>query len=173
MAIANVKSYEGVEYMFASRQEGDKWNIYHKKFILSVGESIIGQYLTTMWFSCIVHDSTTYEFMVIQIDETMCMSYNDIERQINSTPNYLNIPIVFMYGRIKSDTIKYYKLKIQDIIDKNNHSIVSFPIDCDLLIGDKNKHNLNITIQGNFNKDNDDKKSISYILTLPMFTTKL
>ena len=158
-------------YFFAVKQGGcDKWTVLNKKFVLTiVNGRANGDYLTTMWFNCLLVDEVSYEFMVIENDVE---SATRIEYQINSSINYHTIPNVCLYGKISRELLQETKIKISNRLDNKSCDIECIPIHCSLNIGDKTTDELVINLQGTINKM-ADKSKIIYTLTLPSFIRKL
>ena len=165
-------SYNDKCYFFAVKQEGcDKWTIHNKKFVTTlVNGQVNGDYLSTMWFNCLLGDEVSYEFMVIENEvESATSRLTSIEYQINSHINYDTVPNVYLYGNISSELLRETKIKIANRLDNKTCDIACLPAHCSLNIGDKHTDELVITIQGAINKTSDNPK-IMYTMTLPSFT---
>lgn len=179
MAAASVnqptREHRGMEYFFALKsKDSDKWVICNKRFVLSIDEHVFGEYLTTMWFNCLMKD-TSYEFMIVKLHVgSDYRQRNQIAYQINLGINYHNIPNVFLYGQINFDYLKETKNKIANMMSGETYAMASIPIRCDLIIGDKNNNDLIITMQGSYTSESPcDEPEIMYTFTLPMFKTSL
>lgn len=179
MAAASVtqstRVHRGMEYFFALKSnDSDKWAICNKRFVLSINDHIFGEYLTTMWFNCLMKD-TSYEFMIIKVGvETDFRHRNQIAYQINSGTNYRNIPNVFLYGQINFDCLKETKNKIANMMDGEMYAMASIPVRCEIVIGDKNMDEIIITLQGSYTTETScDEPEIMYTFTLPMFKSSL
>lgn len=177
--IQTARAYRGMELFFALKPEGsDKWTISNKRFVLNIGEHMFGEYLTTMWFNNLIRIDVAYEFMIIKVAvESDFRQRNQIANQINSGSNYRNIPNVFLYGRISTETLRETKNKIEHIMDGEMYAMASIPVRCELVIGDKNSDEIIITVQGSYKKNtldtSCDEPEIMYTFTLPMFRTTI
>jgi hypothetical protein len=170
--MASSTAFNGMYYFFAVKQEGcDKWTIHNKKFVITlVDGQINGDYLSTMWFTCLLSDEVSYEFMVIAIEvESVDWQLTTIEFHINSHSNYHTIPNVCLYGKLSNKLLQETKVKIANRLDNKPYNNVCVPVHCNLNIGDAHTDELVITIQGAINKT-DCKHKIMYTMTLPSFT---
>ena len=181
ISIQPTSSASRMEYFFAMKPEhSEKWIIRNKRFVLNSGEHLFGEYLTTIWFNQLIReeDNQSYDFMIIKVDsETDSRQRRRIVYQINYNRNYINIPNVFLYGRISEKKIKEIKKKVSLTLSKEMYSMAAIPVHCDLVIGDKNRDELIITIQGSYKKNTIetccDEPEIIYSFTLPMFRTAI
>jgi len=148
----------------------DGWEILNRSFCTNTNKNnIIGQFLQTTWFCCLINECDFIEFIVIERGlnlkkKTFINKINNIKNQ----SDYNDISEIKLYSNINSKELNEIKKHLKynlDIKNLNLSSIQCMPQVNDLGL-EKNFNNKKFEIQISVQRNNNN---LDYLVTLPSF----
>lgn len=122
------KTHKNMHYYFAHFcHEENKWVLNNQRFLLSLtpGNILLGQYITSNWFNCPMHQEKNMMFTVIGVENRKyrhkVIDMMNAKYPINGEINFVEI---FEYSRNETEKL------VEEKVDKNI-----------VLFGNKNTYN--------------------------------
>jgi hypothetical protein len=106
------KTHNGLNYYFAHLcHEENKWKLNNKRFLLNLGNVIIGQYLSSNWFNCPMNQEKNMKFAVLGVENRKHI-YNLIDILNSNYPNYNTHNFVEIFECSRPETEKLVEEKV-------------------------------------------------------------
>tara|TARA_Y100000389_G_scaffold204896_1_gene260591 strand:+ start:19397 stop:19915 length:519 start_codon:yes stop_codon:yes gene_type:complete len=152
----------------------DGWKILNRSFCTkSYNNNIIGQFLQTTWFSCLINDSNLIEFIIIE--RSLNLKKVVLINKINNIKNaneFNYIPEIELYCNINLNEINEIKKHLKyniDVKKENLSTIQYYPQVIHLGIEKqfiKKKFEIQISVQ---RSNSIYTNKLDYLVTLPSF----
>lgn len=148
----------------------DGWKILNRSFCINTNKNnIIGQFLQTTWFCCLINECDLIEFMIIEKGSNLKKKiFINRINNIKNVTDYNHISEIKLYSNINRKEINEIKKHLKYNIDIKNQNISS--IQCIPQVN-------NLGIEKHFNKKKFEiqfsvqrcNNKLDYLVTLPSF----
>lgn len=150
--------------------KNDGWKILNRSFCTnSYNNNIIGQFLQTTWFSCLINECDLIEFIIIE--RTLNLKKQILIKNINEIKTihgYNSIPEIELYCNINSRELNEIKKHLKYNIEQKKENLSS--IQCipqvNNLVKEKHFNKKKFEIQFSVQRNNN---KLDYLVTLPSF----